>query len=70
MKKLVMTVTVAAFAIGAFAGENCNKDKAACADKDKAAASCPASKAQCPTSKQDAAKAQVQSPKGKQASQS
>lgn len=52
MKKLILTLTVAAFTVGAFAGENCaaSKDKAACGDKDKTAASCPAGKdaAKCP----------------------
>jgi hypothetical protein len=53
MKKLILTLTVAAFTVGAFAGgENCaaSKDKAACGDKDKTAAACPAGKdaAKCP----------------------
>jgi hypothetical protein len=74
MKKLILALTVAAFSIGAFAGDACcDKEKAAAAAKDKA--SCPASKdaAQCPagaTAKKDAAKKPVESPKGSQANKS
>lgn len=49
MKKLILTITLAAFAIALQAGEGeCPKAKAACA-KDKAACSAKADKAQCPS---------------------
>ncbi len=72
MKKLILAVTMAAFTIGAFAGEGCcDKDKAA-AEKDKAAAGCPASKeaAQCPatgaTAKKDGEAKPAETPKDDQ----
>jgi hypothetical protein len=79
MKKLVLAMTLAAFSIGAFAGDSCgDKDKAAAADKDKAgcaeksAAACPASKAaaQCPagaTAKKDGAQKSADAAKDSQA---
>ena len=74
MKKLILAITVAAFTVGAYAGDSANKDKATCGDKDKATASCPASKGQCPaagaTAKQDNGKKVVQSPKGEQTNKS
>ena len=36
MEKLILAVTVAAFTVGAYANDCANKDKAACADKEKA----------------------------------
>ena len=54
MKKLILAITVSAFTLGAFAGENCcPKDKAACAGKDKAGATCAAGKDKggCPLAK-------------------
>ena len=73
MKKLILAVTVAAFTVGAFAGEGCSdKEKAAAAEKDKSAASCPASKdaAQCPatgaTAKKDGEAKPTEAPKGDQ----
>jgi hypothetical protein len=66
MKKLILALTVAAFSIGAFAGDSCcDKEKAAAAAKEKA--SCPAAGA---TAKKDAAKKPVESPKGNQANKS
>lgn len=63
MKKLILAVTMAAFTIGAFAGEGCcDKDKAA-AEKDKATADCPASGA---TAKKDGGTKPVEAPKGDQ----
>ena len=72
MKNLILAITLAAFTVGAFAGEACcKKAKAACADKqntacaEKAAASCPLSKGKC-TAGGETAKAaakKVQSPK-------
>ncbi len=62
MKKMILALTVAAFAIGAQAGEGC-------ADKDKAAAGCPASKDKCPageTAKKDGASKPTDAPKGDQ----
>ncbi len=62
MKKTILAITVAAFSLGAFAGENC-------ADKDKAASGCPASKDKCPageTAKKDAAGKPAEAPKGDQ----
>lgn len=55
MKRLIIALTVAAFAIGAQAGEGCG-EKSACGAKEKAPASCPASKeakdgASCPAKK-------------------
>lgn len=51
MKKIILSMTVAAFALvpalQAGEGKACNKDKAACADKAKA--SCAAKAACCPT---------------------
>ena len=86
MKKLILAVTITAFTIGAFAGENCcPKDKAAAAAKDKSAACCAeksactdksaaANKATCPiaakAAKDAAAKYKVQSPRGAEASKS
>ena len=68
MKKIILTLTIVAFAVAVQAGEGqgCCKSKAACADKDKAAcaekakAGCPA-KAGC--HKAEAAKKVVMSPK-------
>lgn len=81
MKKLILAITVAAFTVGAYAGEGCceqakaaDKDKACCAAK--SAASCPASKdaAKCPatgaTAKKGETAKKVESPKGSQASKS
>lgn len=54
MKKLILAITVSAFTLGAFAGENCcPKDKAACPGKEKAGATCAADKdkATCPMAK-------------------
>lgn len=62
MKKFLLAMTVAAFSFGAFAGEGC-------ADKDKAAAGCPASKDKCPageTAKKDGATKPTDVPKGDQ----
>lgn len=82
MKKLILALTVAAFTVGAYAGgEGCaaSKDKAACGDKEKSAASCPASKeakdaAQCPasgaTAKKDGDKKPADAAKGNQAKKS
>jgi hypothetical protein len=81
MKKLILTITVAAFTVGAYAGDKCcSKDKAACSDKDKAAcaekaaAGCPMSNGKCQatakTAKQNANKKVVQSPKGAEAARS
>jgi len=74
MKKLILAITVAAFTVGAYAADCAGKDKAACGDKEKAAACCPASKGQCPAAgaaaKQDSAKKVVHSPKGEQAKKS
>ncbi len=76
MKKLILAISVAAFTVGAFAGEACCDKAKAAADKDKVAASCPASKdvAKCPvsgaTAKQDADKKPTESPKGEQAKKS
>lgn len=70
MKKIILALTVAAFAIGVQAGEGCaDKDKAACGDKDKAAAACPASKDKSPageTAKKDGASKPTDAPKGDQ----
>jgi hypothetical protein len=71
MKKLILAITVAAFTVGAFAGDACcDKEKAAAAEK--AAASCPASKeaAKCPatgaTAKKDGEAKPAEAPKGDQ----
>ncbi|MGC3959700.1 MAG: hypothetical protein QM813_17770 [Verrucomicrobiota bacterium] len=73
MKKLILAVAVAAFSVGAFAGEGCcDKEKAAAPEKDKAAAGCPASKdaAKCPvtgaTAKKDGEAKPAEAPKGDQ----
>jgi hypothetical protein len=72
MKKLILAVTMAAFTIGAFASEGCCDKEKAAADKEKAAASCPASKeaAQCPatgaTAKKDGETKPAEAPKGDQ----
>lgn len=65
MKKFIIAMAVAAFTVGAYAGEGC-----AGGEKANVAASCPASKkdtAQCPasgaTAKKDAGKKVVKSPK-------
>lgn len=48
MKKLILTLTLAAFAVALQAGEGeCPKSKAACAEKDKAACSATADKSKC-----------------------
>jgi hypothetical protein len=75
VKKFILAITVAAFTVGAYANDCASKDASACtADKEKAAASCPANKGQCPaagtTAKKDAGKKIVQSPKGEQANKS
>lgn len=66
MKKLILAITVATFTVGAFAGGACcDKEKAATASKDKAAATCPASKEVAgTTTKKDVNKKLVESPKG------
>jgi hypothetical protein len=69
MKKIILTLTIVAFAVAVQAaeGQGCCKSKAACTDKDKAACAekakvgCPA-KAGCPF-KAEAAKKVVMSPK-------
>ena len=73
MKKLILAVTLSAFALGAHAGESCaDKAKSGCADK--AAAGCPASKkdaAKCPdggdTAKKKDSEKPAESAKGSQA---
>ena len=73
MKKLILAITVAAFTVGVYAGDSANKDKAASADKEKAATCCATSKSQCPsgaTAKQGNGKKIAQSPKGEQANKS
>lgn len=69
MKKIILTITVAAFAIGAFAGENCcPKAKAACASKEKAGATCSAAKGKC--GEKCTGKIRVESPRGADARKS
>jgi hypothetical protein len=77
MKKLILAVSVAAFTVGAFAGDTCcEKEKAAAAEKAKAAASCPANKeaAKCPatgaTAGKEAEKKPAEAPKADQAKKS
>lgn len=73
MKKLILAITVAAFTVGAFAGESCcDKEKAAAAEKDKAAASCPAAKeaATGSTAQKDSEKKPAEAPKDDQAKKS
>lgn len=49
MKKIILTLTIVAFAVAVQAGEwkTCSKDKAACAGKDKAACSAKAESGCC-----------------------
>ena len=74
MKKIILTLTIVAFAVAVQAGEGktCSKDKAACAAKDKAACAAKAesgccakatasAKGTCP--KSQAAKKTLMSPK-------
>ena len=84
MKKLIATLTVTAFAFGAFAGDACcEKTKAAEAGKtccaEKSATSCPAAKeaGKCPaaaatssTAKKPVTAKKAESPKGSQANKS
>jgi len=78
MKKLILAITVAAFTIGAYAGEGCcAKAKAAAEAKDNTACAgktADASKAACPVAteaaKQDASKKNVQSPRGAETNKS
>ena len=63
MKKFILAITVAAFTVGAFAGDSCcDKDKAA-TEKSKEAASCPASKE---SAKKDEKSKPAEAPKGDQ----
>lgn len=65
MKKFMLTFGLAAFAVGVFAGDACcDKEKAAAAEKEKAAAQCPAAKEAGATAKKDAESKPAEAPKG------